>query len=240
MSEKTIGMTVTGEIFQPVRLYYSVLNRQEVENCLMRLRCIEEDASQKRWVWLYRDEAQIISFKNDFHCIPEEVSPIVIGSFIWKNDESLILDVRSFERALEAIPFFDKYVPRSLAKIKYCAVVNRIFAVAESIPSNFDIFFEDNDKLVEINPEAFMDRAREGQLSKNDSPNIQAITSFLDNEMDRFFEVEKFPVHFYEDGLTSLKGSFILRQIIAMERWKGDTTYSFKNVFNKMFTAMRS
>ena len=52
MLEKTIGMTVTGEIFQPVRLYYTVVNRQEVEKRLARLRCIEEDTSQKRLVWL--------------------------------------------------------------------------------------------------------------------------------------------------------------------------------------------
>lgn len=240
MSEKTIGMTATGEIFQPVRLYYTVLNRQEVEKRLARLRCIEVDTSQKRWVWLYTDEAKAINFKNDFHSIPEEMSPIVIGSFVWKNDETLILDVRSFERALEAIPFFDKYIPRSLAKTTHCATVNRIFEMAESAPSNFDIFFEGNDKLVEINPNAFMDRARETPLSKNGSPDLQAITSFLGNEMDRFFEVEKFPLHFYEDGLTSLKGSFTLRRIIAIKRWEGDTNYSYKDVFKNMFAVSQS
>ena len=240
MSEKTIGMTITGEIFQPVRLYYTIRNRQEVEKRLASLRCIELDTFQKRWVWLYTDEAKTINFKNNFHSIPEEVSPVVIGSFVWKSDETLILDLRSFERALEAIPFFDKYIPRSLAKATHCAAVNRIFEIAESAPSNFDIFFEGNDKLVEINPNAFMDRAREAPLSKNNGPDLQAITSFLDNEMDRFFEVEKFPLHYYEDGPTSLKGSFTLRRIIAIKRWEGDANYSFKHVFKKMFAASQS
>jgi len=240
MSEKTIGMTVTGEIFQPVRLYYAVRNRHEVEKRLARLGCMEVDTSQKRLVWLYTDEAKAINFKNDFHSIPKEVSPVVIGSFVWKSDETLILDVRSFERALEAIPFFDKHIPRSLAMTTHCATVNRIFEVAESAPSNFDIFFENNDKLVEINPNAFMDRARETPLSKNNSPDLQAITSFLDNEMDRFFEFEKFPLHFYEDGLTSLKGSFTLRRLVAIKRWEGDANYSFKDVFKKMFAASQN
>jgi hypothetical protein len=235
MSEKTIGMTVTGEIFQPVRLYYTVSNRQKVEKCLERLRCMDVDASQKRWVWLYDEEVKGIDFKNNFSSLPENIRPVVIGSFVWKSAETLILDVRSFERALAAIQFFDKHISRSLAKVTHCATVNRIFEVTESSASNFDVFFENNDKLVEINPDAFMDKARATPLSKNGSPDLQAITSFLDNEMDRFFEVEKFPIHFYEDGIESLRGTFIFRRTIAMERWEGNVNYSFKDAFNKFY-----
>jgi len=238
MLEKTIGMTVTGEVFQPVRLYYTVLNREKIEECLACLRCMEVDASQKRWVWLYNEEAKSIDFKNNYYSISEKVSPIVLGSFVWKSAETLILDVRSYERALEAIQFFDKYIPRSLAKVTHCATVNRIFEIAESAPSNFDVFFENNDKLVEINPKGFMDRARETPLSANGSPDFRAITSFLDKEMERFFEFEKFPIHFYEDGITSLKGAFIFRRTIAIERWEGNPNYSFKDVFKKMFNTI--
>lgn len=235
MSEKTIGMTVTGEIFQPVRLYYTVSNRQKVEKCLERLRCMNMDASQKRWVWLYDEEAKGIDFKNKFSSLPENIRPVVIGSFVWKNAKTLILDVRSYERALAAIQFFDKHIPRPLARVTHGATVSRIFEVTESSASNFDVFFENNDKLVEINPNAFMDKARASPLSKNGSPDLQAITSFLDNEMDQFFEVEKFPIHFYEDGIESLRGSFIFRRTIAIERWEGNVNYSFKDAFNKFY-----
>ena len=85
------------------------------------------------------------------------------------------------------------------------------------------------------NPDALIDRMNEASLSNDCVPNFQAITSFLDNELDRFNEVVKFPIHFYEDGIDSLKASFIMKQTIAMERWNGDTNYSFKDVMNMIF-----
>lgn len=236
--ERMLGMTVTGEIFQPVRLHYKVLNRKKVEKCFDRLRCIEFDASQNRWVWLYDEEAKDIDFKNTLSSLPEEICPVIIGSFVWKSSEVLILDLRSFERALEAIKFFDNKIPRSVAKVTHCSTVNKIFELKECAATNFDVFFENNDTMVEINPEALVDRMEETPLSIDGKPNFQAITSFLDNEMDRFFEVEKFPIHFYEDGIESLKASFILRQTIAMQRWNGDTNYSFKDVFKNIFNTV--
>jgi hypothetical protein len=233
--ERTIGMTVTGEIFQPVRLYYSVFNRKKIENCLDSLRCIEFDAPRKRWVWIYEEEAKFINFKVKFSSLPENINQVIIGSFVWKDNNNLILDLRSYERALEAIKFFDKKIPRSVAKVTHCSTVNKIFEVNESAVTNFDVFFENNDKLVEIKPEDFIDRIKEKPLSANGNPDFQAITSFLDNEMDRFFEVEKFPIHFYDNGIKSLKVSFILRRTIAMERWNGAVNYSFKDVLKKIF-----
>lgn len=233
--EKPVGMTVTGEIFQPVRLYYEIHDQKKVKKCLERLRCIQFDAPRNRWLWLYDEEAKSIDFKTPFASIPKDLCPVVIGSFVWKSAKMLILDVRSFERALEAIQFFDKKISRSIATVTHCAVVNRIFEAQESVGSNFDVYFEDNDKMVVIDPEAIIDRMKKTPLSTNNLPNFQAITSFLDNEMERFFEVEKFPIHFYDEGIDSLRSSFILRQTIAMQRWNGNDNYSFKDVFSEMF-----
>ena len=85
------------------------------------------------------------------------------------------------------------------------------------------------------NPDALIDKMNEASLSNDCVPNFQAITSFLDNELDRFNKVEKFLIHFYEDGIDSLKASFIMKQTIAMERWNGDINYSFKDVINTIF-----
>jgi hypothetical protein len=238
ISERTIGMTVTGEVFQPVRLYYKVLNRNKIEKDFNRLRCIEFDASKNRWVWLYDGEAKSIDFQNKFSSLPEEIHPIIIGSFVWKSDDSLVLDLRSFERAIEAIKFFDREILRSTAMVTHCSIVNKIFELNESAPSNFDGFFENNNDMVEIKPEETIDRMKEACLSTDNNPNFQAITAFLDDEMERFFEIEKFPIHFYEEGIKSLKASFILRRTIAMQRWHGNVNYSYKNALNKIFNAV--
>ena len=44
----------------------------------------------------------------------------------------MILDLRSVEPAWTAIPFFDKYIPRSVAKVIEAEVVNRLFSAEES------------------------------------------------------------------------------------------------------------
>jgi hypothetical protein len=172
--EKEVGMTVTGEIFQPIRLYYQVFNRNEIEKDFNRLRCVEFDTTKNRWVWLYDEEAKSIDLKNKF----SSISPIIIGSFFWKGSDALVLDVRSYERALEAIKFFDKEISRSTAMITHCSTVNKIFEMSESSASNFDSFFENNESLIEIKPEETAERIKEAGLSIDNQPNFQAIASF--------------------------------------------------------------
>jgi hypothetical protein len=232
--EKEIGTTVTGEIFQPVRLHYQVFNYHKIEKDFNRLRCIEFDTSRNRWVWLYNEEAKSINFENKFSSIPEEIRPIIIGSFVWKSADALVLDVRSYERALEALKFFDKEISRSTAMATHCSVVNRIFEVSASAASNFDSFFENNEDMIEIKPEETIARMKKAFLPINNQPNVEAITSFLENDLERFFEVEKFPTHFYENGIKTLHSAFILRRIIAMERWCGNVTYSYRDAFSKL------
>jgi len=232
--EKQIGMTMTGEVFQPVRLYYQVFNPHQIKKDLDLLRCIDFDTSKNRWIWLYDKEAKSIHFEQKFSSIPEEVRPVVIGYFVWKSSDVLVLDVRSYERALEAIKFFDKKISRSTAKVTHCSSVNKIFEARASTASNFDVFFENNEDLVEIKPEETIARMKQAFLSTNGHPDLEAIMSFLANDMERFFEVEKFPIHFYEEGINSLKTSFILRRIIAMERWCGNVTYSYRDAFERL------
>jgi hypothetical protein len=47
-------------------------------------------------------------------------------------------------------------------------------------------------------------------------------------------DVEKFPVHFYEDGILSLETALKLRQIVAFEHWQGNTAYTLGDVMKKI------
>ncbi len=62
--------------------------------------------------------------------------PIVIGSFFLRNGDELLLDLRSFERAIKAIPFFDKHIGPDAARVTYAAVVNRLFDAKEQFFPN--------------------------------------------------------------------------------------------------------
>jgi hypothetical protein len=191
-NERLLQATLTGEAVQPIRLYYQIVDKKRLIDKFKQLRCMDFDSVNDRWVWFYAYESKALKFITPYSSIPKEVHPIVIGSFFLRNDDELFLDLRSFERAIEAIPFFDKYVGRSAAQITHAAVVNRLFEAKEQFAPNLDIFFR-SEKIAERQP------------GKRNTP-----------------EIEKFPVHFYEDGMNSVKAVLNIRQLMAFEHWKGN------------------
>jgi hypothetical protein len=50
--------TMTGEPYQPARVYYQVEQKNAVLGRFKRLHCIDYDRSQERWVWHYAEEAK--------------------------------------------------------------------------------------------------------------------------------------------------------------------------------------
>ena len=48
-------------------------------------------------------------------------------------------------------------------------------------------------------------------------------------------KVEKFPVHFYEEGIESFSTSCQMRQMIAMKHYYGETNYSFYDLTQEFF-----
>ena len=63
-SADQVAMTTTGEILQLIRLHYAVDDIDALRALFASLRCLEYDASQTRWVWLYTEEARTLSFKD--------------------------------------------------------------------------------------------------------------------------------------------------------------------------------
>src|SRR5262249_13275618 len=130
MADPQILGTITGEHFQPVRLHYHVLDQEGLRRAFQKLRCLKVDPPRQRWAWLYDHEARHLQFRQSFAQLPKHLRPIVLGSFYLRGPDKLLLDLRSCERALEAIPFFDRHIPRSAAKVIEAEIVNRLFAAA--------------------------------------------------------------------------------------------------------------
>jgi len=182
--------------------HYQIVDKKRLIDRFKQLRCMDLDRTNNRWVWLYSHESKMLKFKKSYQSIPKEMHPIVIGSFFLRNGDELLLDLRSFERAIEAIPFFDKYIGRAVARITNAAVVNRLFDAKEQFSPNLDVFFC-SDEMTE-------------------------------NDMDKGVpEVEEFPLHFYEDGITSIKAVLRIRQIMACEHWKGNTGCTLFDVIKR-------
>src|SRR5208283_712534 len=131
-SDKPILATMTGEYFQPVRLHYRVFDQANLARAFETLRCVARDPTQQRWVWLYEDEAKKLQFNQSYAQIPKHLHPLVLGSFFPRAKDTLLLDLRSCERALLAIPFFDTYLPRGTVKVTEAEVVNKLFSAIEN------------------------------------------------------------------------------------------------------------
>ena len=143
-SAKQLLMTMTGEIHQPVRLYYQVVDQAAVCKVFAKLRCLDEDQDNHRWVWLYHGEAKKLKFHTSYSAIPRKMRPIVLGAFRFTSAEEMSLDVRSCERATKAVVFFDRYLARSIARVTHAAIVNRLFpATAEGLPALEGLFTPD-------------------------------------------------------------------------------------------------
>jgi len=93
-----VAMTTTGEIMQLIRLHYEVEEVDQLRAIFASLRCLEYDASQKRWVWLYTEEARALPLKDR-----RAANNVVLGEFVFKSAQDIVLNLRSFDRATHAI-----------------------------------------------------------------------------------------------------------------------------------------
>ena len=234
-SGKQLLMTMTGEIHQPVRLYYQVFDHAAVLKAFTKLRCLDDDQDNQRWVWLYHGEAKKLKFHTSYAAIPRKMRPIVLGSFCFPSAQDLTLDVRSWERATHAVVFFDRYLQRSIARVTHAAIVNRLFPyTTDGLPALEGLFAPE--QVTEIHGEAML-RHMAASLQTIQDPQQRmdrAFTLMEQQSHERLPEVEKFPVHFYEDGITSLENALRLRQIVAFEHWQGNTACTLGEVIQKV------
>ena len=127
-----MGCTITGEPYQPVRLYYEIRQKKALLGRFKRLKCIDSEKESKRWVWLYYEEAKNLKFTKSYKDIAKEYRPIILGYLRIKSDKELLVDVCSFKRAIQAILFFDKRINRRLARVEKIRLVNKLFTVKET------------------------------------------------------------------------------------------------------------
>src|SRR5438093_5149517 len=154
-SGKQLLMTMTGEIHQPVRLYYQVFDQAAVLKTFAKLRCLDDDQDNQRWVWLYHGEAKKLKFHTSYAAMPRKMRPIILGAFRFTSAQDMSLDVRSCERATQAVVFFDRYLKRSIAHVTHAAIVNRLFpATTDGLPALEGLFAPE--QVTEIDGEAML------------------------------------------------------------------------------------
>jgi hypothetical protein len=144
-SANQVAMTTTGAILQLIRLHYAVEDSEKLRARFASLRCLEYDANQTRWVWLYTEEARTLSFKDR-----RAADNVVLGEFVFKGQTDVVLNLRSFERALNALAFFDTSIPRTVAHVTAMTVSNRLLSTAEAASlGSLDQYFDHAEVVVQ-------------------------------------------------------------------------------------------
>jgi hypothetical protein len=238
MANRPILATMTGEHYQPVRLHYKLLDQSGLQQAFKSLRCLDFDPTQKRWVWLYDHEAKRLRFKQSYADLPEQAHPIVIGSFYQRANNQLVLDLRSCERATLAIPFFDKHIPRTVASVMEASVVNRLFS-AEDRTLTPDKHFDQQPSTF-LNPQDAVERAH--SLSAGISNPMKKLKIVMD-EMEATArrslpEIERFPIHYYDDGIDGFALTLRIRQIVALQHWLGNTSFTMQDAIQLITKSM--
>ncbi len=230
-SANQVAMTTTGEIMQLIRLHYAVEDSEQLRALFASLRCLEYDASQRRWVWLYTEEARTLAFKDR-----RAATNVVLGEFVFKGERDVVLNLRSFERATNALVFFDHHIPRTVAHVTAMTVSNRLLSTAEAASlGSLDQYF-DHAEVVVTDPASLLHDVEELVAR---TPDLHERFARLDQYLtDRaqapVSALERLPVHYYEDGVRAVEALLSIRQVRAMHHWQGNTSYTYQDMVRDM------
>jgi hypothetical protein len=238
--KKVLIKTRTGEPYQPSRIYYQVFNQKTVIGAFRKLRCMEWEPTMNAWRWRYDQEARKLRFDVSWNQIPKEHRPLILADFYLRSDTEMLVDVRSFQRVIQVLQFFDKHINRRAAKATRLRIVNKYFNLndqlgEEQLHPPFDYFFDRED--IEIpDPEAFEQELLEQVPAEADeATRIQALTTFLEEKSKQPLpEIEEIPLHFYEDGIAPLEMTLTMRGVEAMEHWNGNRAFSQHDLIAQM------
>ncbi len=239
MADQPLLGTLTGEHFQPVRLHYRVLNHPGLLRAFEKLRCLEYDAPRKRWVWLYDHEAKELRFQRSYAQFPKELRPIVIGAFFLRTEKTLLLDLRSCERALLAIPFFDTQLPRKLVELGDAEIVNRLFPLTKTNQQLTPDALFDRQIGTGIDPTALVQRLAKKAADIADPEEkrkmiLEDFKAFTSRAEEPLPQVERLPIHYAEDGIGGFKLAVKVRQIVAMQHWLGNPGYTLGDAIESL------
>lgn len=241
-SEQKLLCTVTGEPFQPARVYYHVSNKKTVINAFKKLRCMDYDRSRDRWVWAYDNEAQKIHFDRSYKQIPKDMRPLLLGYFIFTSDQEMQLELNSFKRVTLAIEFFQKHINRHAAQVTKLRLVNKMSSVPDN-PDGQKIAADlrtllDSDRVYIPNSQQLLEDIE--QIGDEDQEaKDKVINDYLTKNLQKELpEVEEILLDDNHEDLGFLVLSLALKQKEAFQHWLGDKDYNQLDAMSELFEAI--
>jgi hypothetical protein len=235
-SKVKLAKTLTDEFFQPMRLYYTIHDQAQLKTYLQNLKCIHHENAAQDWDIQYCHEAAELGLSVASEKIPKSMQPLVIGTIYIKTTSLMLLDVRSIERAEKLIKFIDRYIPKMAAEITHAAIYNQLVTLDENNIQDihYDEIFNEAHFKLSGSEMPIPDAKLFAKQYPDPAERAKAGTKIIEeNAKKPLPKVEKFPVHFYEDGLSGFSIACRTRQRIAMKHYQGYTDYTFYDLMQE-------
>lgn len=157
------------------------------------------------------------------------------------DEHSMIIDVRSIERASKILEFIHHHIPRKIAEVTHAAIYNQLITAdspeGAMLVDFSEIFNEKNITL--IDPDKTMAEMEEIAALYEDKREalVVATEKTLENSRKPLPKVEKFPLYLYDevDELFHFESMCQMRQVIAMHHFNGNTDFTFYDIVQKLF-----
>jgi hypothetical protein len=217
---------MTGEPFQPVRLYYSIPDCLFVVKKLRAMKCMLDVPPERCWQWLFQGEVAALRFPGGYDAVPKEKRPIVLGRISFPKNDGMILQTNSIPRAIEGARFFGPRLGPEVIAMR-CRVVNRCFAADEGKLDELMKTLDSDVTVIEPREaEAAVTREFAGVRTPQDAE--RAAAEFVERRLKSKEDVplvEDFPLVPEEETpeFGGLATSLQLRGVRALEHWQGNT-----------------
>ena len=242
-NNKIIVKTLTNKFFQPIRLYYIVHNKVALENTFRKLSCFNFDEKLLDWVLEYSNEAESIGLNVTPNQVPKNAQPLVIATLYLDDKHTMLIDVRSVERAVALIKFINSHIPKNVSEITHAAIYNKLITVSndsynkEINDVDYDEIFNSKNIFVRDPDQAITESTAIAEKYDNNDDKINALLKHSEeNSKKSLPTTEKFPVHFYEEGIEHFATSCQMRQMIAMKHCAGEKNYSFYDLTQELLS----
>lgn len=230
----------TGEAYQPIRLTYTLKNKDELINIFESLQCLQKNPTSQVWTWYWKDECDDLHFESipDFRKNPDH--PLRIGTFALRDDK-LFLNLPSFKRACLAVTFFHRQISPEIITIHHADFINKVFGIDERLPHGFSELYKEEElerALQERNAdyEKIKDECEHAATAEEA---FQILSDFAHKEeTKRLPYAERYAFsHLDQDPDIIFLGFYVYlrgRELVAIKRWFGQTGYTLEDAIDEI------
>lgn len=223
----------TGEAYQPIRLTYTLHDKDQLTTFLNKLGCCEKTPHANSWNWFWRDECEGLQFESLDTYKKNPLHPLRLGTLTIRDDHFYI-SLPSFKRACLASQFFFGRIPVSVAEVRTADFINKVFGIDERLPHGFsELFKEDElDKIVRLRAIDYEKAQEEVANAESAEEALAILKAYTDREAQKrlpYAERYQFELQETDDPEIIFLSFYIYlrgRELVAIRRWFGETGYT--------------